>query len=66
MIATFAASTLRLAQSTTAVRYTNPLAIGIYVVSNAHTWLARLMVSPRSKSGYMSWPGCFVLVPGFR
>ncbi len=42
-------NTLRLAQSTTAGRETNPLAIVLYVVSSAHTWLARLRFSPRNR-----------------
>jgi hypothetical protein len=33
----------------TAVKYTNPLAMGMYVVSSAHTWFARLMGSPRNR-----------------
>ena len=32
-----------------AVKDTNPLAMGRYVVSSAHTWFARLMVSPRNR-----------------
>ncbi|OJA49378.1 hypothetical protein BGV66_07340 [Burkholderia ubonensis] len=44
-------STLRLAQSTTAVRYTKPRAIGMYVVSSAHAWLARSIFTPRSQYG---------------
>ena len=60
------ASTLRLCQSITAARYTNPLAIGMYVISIAHTWLGLLTSSPRSRYGYTVWPGRRRLVLGFR
>ena len=48
VIATVEAQTLRLAQSLTAVKDTHLLAMGMYVVSSAHTWFARLMRSPLS------------------
>ncbi len=40
-----------LCQSRTATKYalhTRPLAIGMYVMSRAQTWLARSMLRPRS------------------
>ena len=36
-------STRRLAQSITAARKTKPRAMGIYVISIAHTWLGRVI-----------------------
>ena len=47
-------------------RYTNPLAIGMYVISIAHTWLGLLTSSPRSRYGYTVWPGRRRLVLGLR
>ena len=49
------ASTLRLCQSITAARYTNPLAIGMYVISIAHTWLGLLTSTGFATSTYARW-----------
>ena len=57
-MATVEAKTLRLAQSTTAVSETKPLAIGMSVVSSAHTWLARLMFNPRNRCGWSRSSRC--------
>ena len=46
------ASTLPDYASPSLRRYTNPLAIGMYVISIAHTWLGLLTSSPRSRYGY--------------
>src|SRR5208282_3453285 len=49
-------STYRLCQSSTAVRYMNPLGIGIYVISVLHTWSTRWIVTFRSRYGYTLCP----------
>ena len=66
VIDTRCASTRRQCQPSTATRYTQPRAIGMYVMSNAQTWLARSMASPRSAYGNTGCAGCFLLVLGLR
>jgi len=44
-------SVLRDAQSMIATRYANPFGIGMYVMSVAHTWLARVIDRDRSRYG---------------
>ena len=44
-------STRRLNQSSTAASWTKPRAVGIYVVSMAHTWLGRTVSTLRSSCG---------------
>ena len=49
----FQLTTKRLYKSMIAVRYINPLDMGMYVISIAHTWLGWLIFNPLSKYGLM-------------
>src|SRR5580658_11190219 len=58
-------STNRLYQSITAVRYMNPVGIGIYVISVLQTWSTRSIDTFRKRYGYTLCPAPLIDNRGF-